>query len=160
MQVELVKRKGFPDVSSLDSNKYPLEKPLSPIGNHGLTAAPPRPIPAVSCGNLSIRSSNINPPLTSTDALMIADTFRQRMRQPEWQNMTDQSKNKAEREVEDEDDELRRRQLSEELLKKELAAEGTLMKKVGKRAHLFTTFADASSDDQSSTLTAVHRFNT
>jgi hypothetical protein len=69
-----------------------------------------------SFSNISSRSE---PPLTSTDALLIADTFRQRMRRPDWQ-----------------DENTKRRQLSEELLKTELEAEGTLMKKVGKRAHL------------------------
>jgi hypothetical protein len=79
-----------------------------------------RPQSAVSISNVSSRSE---PPLTSTDALLIADTFRQRMRRPEWQSLKPE-------EVE----ELQRQQ-SEDLLKKELEAEGTLMKKVGKRAN-------------------------
>lgn len=82
-----------------------------------------------SFSNISSRSE---PPLTSTDALLIADTFRQRMRRPEWQQK--QQQNQSPEEVEEEEDQ--RRQLSEDLLKKELEAEGTLMKKVGKRAHL------------------------
>lgn len=56
------------------------------------------------------------PLLTSTDALLIADTFRQKMRCPEWYQQ----------------EEERRRQKGKELLKKELEAEGTLVKKVGK----------------------------
>lgn len=59
-----------------------------------------RPQSTASFSNVSSRSE---PPLTSTDALLIADTFRQRMRRPEW------------------------------LLKTELEAEGTPMKKVGKQ---------------------------
>ncbi|RCH91783.1 hypothetical protein CU097_007166 [Rhizopus azygosporus] len=71
------------------------------------------------------------PLLSSTDALMIADTFRQRMRCPEWQQLQLQRQSVSEEEQDREEE--RRRQLGEELLKKELEAEGTLMKKVGKR---------------------------
>ena len=71
------------------------------------------------------------PLLSSTDALMIADTFRQRMRCPEWQQLQLQRQSVSEEEQDMEEE--RRRQLGEELLKKELEAEGTLMKKVGKR---------------------------
>ncbi|KAI8890064.1 hypothetical protein K501DRAFT_169767, partial [Backusella circina FSU 941] len=83
--------------------------------------APPnlRPQSAVSISNASSRSE---PPLTSTDALLIADTFRQRMRRPEWQSLKP------------EEVEQLQRQQSDDLLKKELEAEGTLMKKVGKSA--------------------------
>jgi hypothetical protein len=63
-----------------------------------------RPESTTSFSNISSRSE---PPLTSTDALLIADTFRQRMRRPEWQQ--------------------------DQLLKNELEAEGTCMKKVAKR---------------------------
>lgn len=87
-----------------------------------------RPQSTASFSNISSRSE---PPLTSTDALLIADTFRQRMRRPEWQQ---QQKQQSQEDIENEEDQ--RRQLSEDLLKKELEAEGTLMKKVGKRAHL------------------------
>ncbi|EPB83304.1 hypothetical protein HMPREF1544_09950 [Mucor circinelloides 1006PhL] len=89
-----------------------------------------RPQSTASFSNISSRSE---PPLTSTDALLIADTFRQRMRRPEWQQQQQQLQKKEDEEAEEED---KRRQLSEQLLKKELEAEGTLMKKVGKRAHL------------------------
>lgn len=87
-----------------------------------------RPQSTASFSNISSRSE---PPLTSTDALLIADTFRQRMRRPDWQQ---QQKQQSPEDKEKEEDQ--RRQLSEDLLKKELEAEGTLMKKVGKRAHL------------------------
>lgn len=90
-----------------------------------------RPQSTASFSNISSRSE---PPLTSTDALLIADTFRQRMRRPEWQQQQQQQLQKKEDEEAEEED--KRRQLSEQLLKKELEAEGTLMKKVGKRAHL------------------------
>jgi hypothetical protein len=89
-----------------------------------------RPCSTASFSNISSRSE---PPLTSTDALLIADTFRQRMRCPEWQQQQMQIQ------ATDGDEEEKRRQLSEDLLKKELEAEGTLMKKVGKRAHLLAT---------------------
>ncbi|CDH51105.1 predicted protein [Lichtheimia corymbifera JMRC:FSU:9682] len=97
-----------------------------------------------SCSNISTRSDAATPPITSTDALMIADTFRQRMRRPDWQQQTQQQ----EHEDEDEAWESKRRQLSEELLKKELAAEGTLMKKVGKRANLLSTLVDEEEEQQ------------
>lgn len=91
-----------------------------------------RPDSTASFSNISSRSE---PPLTSTDALLIADTFRQRMRRPDWQKS---------QETED----SKRRQLSEELLKHELEAEGTLMKKVGKRAHLLAaTYQQQQQDD-------------
>ncbi|KAI8376120.1 uncharacterized protein BYT42DRAFT_375570 [Radiomyces spectabilis] len=99
-----------------------------------------RPQSAISCSNVSNRS---DPPLTSTDALLIADTFRQRMRRPEWQQAQDPAHSKeflseedARQKQEEQEEEERRKKLSQELLKKELAAEGTLMKKVGKRANL------------------------
>ncbi|RCH80553.1 hypothetical protein CU098_000391, partial [Rhizopus stolonifer] len=70
-------------------------------------------LPIESLPRPQSNASMSEPPFTSTDAILIADTFRQQ------------------------DEEEKRRQLSEELLKKELEAEGTLMKKVGsKRAHL------------------------
>jgi hypothetical protein len=103
----------------------------------------PHPAALQSMTNLSSRS---DPPLTSTDALLIADTFRQRMRRPEWPHCSDivqpssSSSKSAECEnKEDEEEELKRRLASELLLKNELEAEGTLMKKVGKRAHLLST---------------------
>ncbi|ORY93408.1 hypothetical protein BCR43DRAFT_517641 [Syncephalastrum racemosum] len=82
-----------------------------------------------STSNISSRSEG--PPLTSNEAIMLADSFRQQMRQPDWQRQ-------PQAQLED-DSEQRRRTLSEELLKKELAAEGTLMKKVGKRAHMLSS---------------------
>jgi hypothetical protein len=91
-----------------------------------------RPHSTASFSNISSRSE---PPLTSTEALLIADTFRQHMRRPEWQQ---QHRKKPGNE---EDEEMKRRQLSQELLKNELKAEGTLMKKVGKRAHLLAATA-------------------
>ncbi|KAI8638600.1 hypothetical protein BD408DRAFT_393766 [Parasitella parasitica] len=88
-----------------------------------------RPQSTTSFSNISSRSE---PPLTSTDALLIADTFRQRMRRPEWQQQQQKSNDANDADEEEE----KRRYISEQLLKKELEAEGTLMKKVGKRAHL------------------------
>ncbi|KAI8138214.1 hypothetical protein BJV82DRAFT_717611 [Fennellomyces sp. T-0311] len=95
-----------------------------------------RPQSTASCSNISTRSSDI-PPISSADALMIADTFRQRMRRPDWQHQPQRQEH---------DEESKRRQLSEELLMQELAAEGTLMKKVGKRAQLLSAFAAAEDD--------------
>lgn len=88
-----------------------------------------RPQSTASFSNVSSRSE---PPLTSTDALLIADTFRQKMRRPDWIKQQ-QAQSQEDKDEEEED---KRRQLSETLLKTELEAEGTLMKKVGKRAHL------------------------
>lgn len=68
---------------------------------------------------------------------MIADTFRQRMRRPEWHGNPF---------ADVDEEEARRCHLSQELMKKELAEEGTLMKKVGKHAHLLNiqSFAEGS----------------
>ena len=90
-----------------------------------------RPQSTVSCSNISTRSSDI-PPISSAEALMIADTFRQRMRRPDWHPPPPPQEH---------DENNKRRQLSEELLVQELAAEGTLMKKVGKRAQLLGALA-------------------
>lgn len=87
-----------------------------------------RPQSTASFSNISSRSE---PPLTSTDALLIADTFRQKMRRPDWIKQQQPESQESKEQEED-----KRRQLSEALLKTELEAEGTLMKKVGKRAHL------------------------
>ncbi|ORZ25453.1 hypothetical protein BCR42DRAFT_400206 [Absidia repens] len=124
------------------SSSYPDLSPLTP----------PPPPTIQSMSNISSRS---DPPLTSTDALLIADTFRQRMRRPEWphcstivkssssisneQTEAEANDAEAERKKKEEDEEIKRRIASELLLKKELEAEGTLMKKVGKRAHLLST---------------------
>ncbi|KAI8098587.1 uncharacterized protein BX664DRAFT_381282 [Halteromyces radiatus] len=146
-------------ISSKNSTVYPTQPPPSSgtIFKHqdndqhttvsssypDLSSVTPPPPTLQSMSNLSSRS---DPPLTSTDALLIADTFRQRMRRPEWphcSNIVQPSQEEQEQENTDnwkeDDDEIQRRLASELLLKKELEAEGTLMKKVGKRAHLLST---------------------
>lgn len=66
------------------------------------------------------------------------------MRKPEWHG------NPFSADVDPDDEEARRHHLSQELMKKELAEEGTMMKKVGKRAHLFNiqSFAEGSENVQ------------
>ena len=105
-----------------------------------------RPQSVASYSNIST-PSNDTPPISSADALMIADTFRQRMRRPKWQQQQQQQSPKY-------DEESKRRQLSEELLKKELAAEGTLMKKVGKQAHLLSAFSDGEEEEVDNVVVA------
>ncbi|KAG2223749.1 hypothetical protein INT45_003473 [Circinella minor] len=116
------------------------------LDHHGNSYLPPdnmflRPQSVASCSNISIPSTD-TPPISSADALMIADTFRQHMRRPEWQQHQQQQI-----QIQKDDEESKRRQLSEELLKKELAAEGTLMKKVGKRAQLLSVFSDCEEEE-------------
>ncbi|KAI8981446.1 hypothetical protein BDB01DRAFT_744468, partial [Pilobolus umbonatus] len=110
-------KQGFVSTSSLPLNDIYMTKTEST-----------RPHSTASFSNMSSRS---DPPLSSTDALLIADTFRQKMRRPEWQQNADSQKTESRAEEEREEEE-KRRQLSEELLKTELEAEGTLMKKVAK----------------------------
>ncbi|KAI9255254.1 hypothetical protein BDA99DRAFT_540166 [Phascolomyces articulosus] len=107
-----------------------------------------RPQSVASCSNISTPSTDM-PPISSADALMIADTFRQRMRRPEWQQQQQhhQQQQQQQQQKQEHNEESKRRQLSEELLKKELAAEGTLMKKVGKRAQLLSAFAEIEDED-------------
>ncbi|KAI8074171.1 hypothetical protein BC940DRAFT_364081 [Gongronella butleri] len=102
---------------------------------------PPKAIQSMS--NISCRS---DPPLTSNDALLIGDTFRQRMRRPEWPHCSDvvqpndtTDDDNVKKTVKEDEEEMQRRLASELLLKKELEAEGTLMKQVGKRPHLLST---------------------
>ncbi|ORX62728.1 hypothetical protein DM01DRAFT_1403180 [Hesseltinella vesiculosa] len=110
-----------------------------PTYSSSLQDIPAAYIPAnlQSVSNISCRS---DPPLTSNDALLIADTFRQRMRRPEWPHCHDIVQPLADPPlVTDQEEEQQRRLASELLLKKELEAEGTLMKQVGKRPHLLST---------------------
>lgn len=77
--------------------------------------------------------------LSSTDAIMIADTFRQFMRKPEWKN----NHERPEEEDDDDDDENtfkqldeneQRKRLGDELLRKELAEEGTSVYQIERRS--------------------------
>ncbi|ORZ16611.1 hypothetical protein BCR42DRAFT_39454 [Absidia repens] len=116
-----------------------------------MSSVTPPPPTLQSISNLSSRSE---PPLTSTDAILIADTFRQRMRRPNWPHCSNIVQEQHSSIMEptackdgdedyntrkEEDEENKRQLASERLLKNELEAEGTLMKKVGKRAHLLST---------------------
>ncbi|CAO3587673.1 unnamed protein product [Absidia cylindrospora] len=116
-----------------------------------LSSVTPPPPTLQSISNLSNRS---DPPLTSTDAILIADTFRQRMRRPNWphcsnivqeqqssliESGTCKDGDEVDNTRKEEEEENKRQLASERLLKNELEAEGTLMKKVGKRAHLLST---------------------
>ncbi|KAI7907967.1 uncharacterized protein BX663DRAFT_492583 [Cokeromyces recurvatus] len=91
-----------------------------------------------SVASLDNASSRSEPPISSSDAILIADTFRQRMRRPEWQQQKqlNQEQEDEDERVEDDNEESKRRELSDQLLKIELEAEGASMKNVGKRAHL------------------------
>ncbi|CAO3617881.1 unnamed protein product [Cunninghamella blakesleeana] len=152
----------YGEKSHLDDTKYKNDMfPISPsdegfkydrhtnysASTQDITYMHPPPPTLQSMSNLSCRS---DPLLSSTDALLIADTFRQRMRRPEWphcntilqQNQSEEEENNNNNK---EDDEAQRRLASELLLKKELEAEGTLMKKVGKRANVLSVIqADSS----------------
>lgn len=79
--------------------------------------------------------------LSSTDAIMIADTFRQFMRKPEWKN--NHERPEEEEEDDDDDDENtfkqldeneQRKRLGDELLRKELAEEGTSVYQIERRS--------------------------
>ncbi|KAI8338612.1 hypothetical protein BC941DRAFT_469719 [Chlamydoabsidia padenii] len=105
------------------SSSYPNLSSTRPISS--------RPTAIQSMSNLS------TPPLTSTDALLIADTFRQRMRRPEWplhgRAPSSLSSSDSSSTIDDgkENGERIRRLASEQILKIELEAEGTLLKKMG-----------------------------
>ncbi|RUS14005.1 hypothetical protein BC937DRAFT_94485 [Endogone sp. FLAS-F59071] len=72
--------------------------------------------------------------LTSNDAMLIADTFRQFMRKPDWQEQELNDLSSPSTSGNDEDEEERRRRLGDELLRKELAEEGTPMQRVQRKA--------------------------
>ncbi|KAI9300045.1 hypothetical protein BJ944DRAFT_291965 [Cunninghamella echinulata] len=133
----------FPLSPSEEGFKYDRQTTYSSSTTHDNMYPPPPTLQSMS--NLSCRS---DPLLTSTDALLIADTFRQRMRRPEWPHCSTIVQQQQQEQQQDdennnnhkwsEDDEAQRRLASELLLKKELEAEGTLMKKVGKRANVLS----------------------
>lgn len=129
----------FPTKQQLSTPTLPTNSTTTLVASNQTHSAPSLPTnklylqsgdPPQSTASFSNISSRSDPPLTSTEALLIADTFRQRMRKPDWKQQQ-QKKN-----TDDEEEEMKRRQLSQELLKYELEAEGALMKKVGKRARL------------------------
>lgn len=77
--------------------------------------------------------------LSSTDALMIADTFRQFMRKPEWNDQHEEEEEEEEGGIgagfkaspQQQQPESNPTHLGEELLRKELAEEGTPVQNVG-----------------------------
>jgi ABC-type nickel/cobalt efflux system permease component RcnA len=72
--------------------------------------------------------------LSSTDALMIADTFRQFMRKPDWSDPPAASEDlQDDHHYDDETDEQKRMRVGNELLQKQLAEEGTTMKDIERR---------------------------
>ncbi|KAI7883104.1 hypothetical protein K492DRAFT_205651 [Lichtheimia hyalospora FSU 10163] len=92
-----------------------------------------QPIAATGATTDPRQSSSV---LSSTDAIMIADTFRQFMRKPEWKN------NREHTEEEDYgddntfkqlDENEQRKRLGDELLRKELAEEGTSVYQIERR---------------------------
>jgi hypothetical protein len=70
-----------------------------------------------------------NSVLSSTDALMIADTFRNLMRKPDWNEKSDE----LEMENTEENDEEKRKRLGNELLRQQLAEEGTQVQRIERR---------------------------
>ncbi|CAO3680070.1 unnamed protein product [Umbelopsis ramanniana] len=70
-----------------------------------------------------------NSVLSSTDALMIADTFRSLMRKPDWNEKSDE----VEMENTEENDEEKRKRLGNELLRQQLAEEGTQVQRIERR---------------------------
>ncbi|KAI9497432.1 hypothetical protein BDB00DRAFT_623232 [Zychaea mexicana] len=76
--------------------------------------------------------------LSSTDAIMIADTFRQFMRKPEWNEHHDEEDEEVggafkSQHFADSDNEKRKR-VGDELLRKELAQEGTSVQQIERRS--------------------------
>jgi hypothetical protein len=70
-----------------------------------------------------------NSVLSSTDAIMIADTFRNLMRKPDWNEKSDD----VEMETADESDDEKRKRLGKELLRQRLAEEGTQVQRIERR---------------------------
>lgn len=74
--------------------------------------------------------------LSSTDAIMIADTFRQFMRKPEWKNGNEHPEDDDdgdENTFKQLDENEQRKRLGDELLRKELAEEGTSVYQIERR---------------------------
>ncbi|KAG2187621.1 hypothetical protein INT44_005311, partial [Umbelopsis vinacea] len=87
----------------------------------------------------SIRTSDLgqhpearqsNSVLSSTDALMIADKFRNLMRKPDWNEKSDDVEMEQHFEENDED---KRKRLGNELLRQQLAEEGTQVQRIERR---------------------------
>ncbi|KAI8096163.1 uncharacterized protein BX664DRAFT_323273 [Halteromyces radiatus] len=68
--------------------------------------------------------------LSSTDALMIADTFRQFMRKPDWSD----TPGTTDQENDDETDEQKRTRVANTLLQKQLAVDGTTVKDIERKS--------------------------
>ncbi|KAI8340184.1 hypothetical protein BC941DRAFT_419647 [Chlamydoabsidia padenii] len=91
--------------------------------------------PSITAGHHLQHDSHQQPAssiLSSTDALMIADTFRQFMRKPDWSDPPPANDDLAD-EHHDETDEQKRMRVGNELLQKQLAEEGTTMKDIERR---------------------------
>jgi hypothetical protein len=70
--------------------------------------------------------------LSSTDAIMIADTFRSLMRKPDWNEKSDDLEMNP-TEENDESDAEKRKRLGKELLRQQLAEEGTQVQRIERR---------------------------
>ncbi|RUP51983.1 hypothetical protein BC936DRAFT_143839 [Jimgerdemannia flammicorona] len=99
----------------------------APLASAGIASEAP-PIPQI---NEPRTSTSL---LTSGDAIMIGDTFRQYLRKPDWQEQELNDLSSPIAEDTEEDDDERRRRLGDELLRKELAEEGTPMQRVERKA--------------------------
>lgn len=73
-----------------------------------------------------------NSVLSSTDAIMIADTFRNLMRKPDWNEKSDELEMDTTAES-DETEAERRKRLGKELLAQQLAEEGTQVQRIERR---------------------------
>lgn len=127
------------DLSSINS--------LTPItGPRGGGAVSPQststPQNASEIQQQSATTANMDPRqsssvLSSTDAIMIADTFRQFMRKPEWKNNNehpgDDDDDGDENTFKQLDESEQRKRLGDELLRKELAEEGTSVYQIERR---------------------------
>ncbi|KAG0180073.1 hypothetical protein DFQ29_001255 [Apophysomyces sp. BC1021] len=137
---------GFMENHCMSSVSSPL--PVMPAGMHGRVAST-RSFPVIQSPSTSRSLHDFDPDrspfaiqeartsssiLSSTDALMIADTFRHFMRKPEWteqyyeddDDITEEIKRKPdEDEFSHEPEVEKRRRLSTALLRKQLAEEGT-----------------------------------
>ncbi|KAI7859936.1 hypothetical protein BDC45DRAFT_495343 [Circinella umbellata] len=75
--------------------------------------------------------------LSSTDAIMIADTFRQFMRKPEWNEHHDEEDEeafKSSQQWSNNNNSDERKRVGDELLRKELAQEGTSVQQIERRS--------------------------
>lgn len=121
------KSRSGADISSIHSSTQQLWSPrsLSPRQDEVSFSSEKPPLGLHSEAH---QSSSI---LSSTDALMIADTFRQFMRKPEWNEEMELNAQQQKEEKGGSEEEERKR-LGDELLVRQLKKEGTQVKEINK----------------------------